>query len=349
VGALLVLSVVGRADPRGDALTLLAPRGVDPSAASLGADAAASVPYAPARPLIGVVAMPVMGESGQSKEANHTAYIAASYIKYIEAAGARAVPILWTMDDAEITRRFHAVNGLLFPGGGGNVCDGRYAAVGRLLLKLALQANDAGAHFPVWGTCLGYEQLAIAVADDCSILGHFDAEDDAGPLVLTDEAAESRLFGVGSAMRAMVTSNAGLAMENHASGVSLDVWQASAKLTAFFRVVSYSVDRNGVKYVSTVEGRDYPVYATQWHPEKNSFEWTKEQAIPHGADATLLSQSTANFLVAEARKSPQRPLSYEDELGMLIYNHQPTFTALTWPSFKFDQVYFFDQPATSDP
>jgi hypothetical protein len=57
-----------------------------------------------------------MGESGQSKEANHTAYIAASYIKYIEAAGARAVPILWTMDDAEITRRFHAVNGLLFPG-----------------------------------------------------------------------------------------------------------------------------------------------------------------------------------------------------------------------------------------
>ena len=60
------------------------------------------------------------------------------------------------------------------------MCDGRYAAVGRLLLKLALQANDAGAHFPVWGTCLGYEQLAIAVADDCSILGHFDAEDDAG-------------------------------------------------------------------------------------------------------------------------------------------------------------------------
>ena len=58
------------------------------------------------------------------------------------------------------------------------------------------------------------------------------------PLVLTDEAAESRLFGVGSAMRAMVTSNAGLAMENHASGVSLDVWQASAKLTVFFRVVS---------------------------------------------------------------------------------------------------------------
>jgi len=84
------------------------------------------------------------------------------------------------MTDAEITRRFDAVNGLLFPGGGGNVCDGRYAEVGRLLLRLALQANDRGSYFPVWGTCLGYEQIAVAVADDCSILGHFDAEDDAG-------------------------------------------------------------------------------------------------------------------------------------------------------------------------
>jgi len=98
----------------------------------------------------------------------------------VESAGARAVPILWTMTDAEITRRFDAVNGLLFPGGGGNVCDGRYAEVGRLLLRLALQANDRGSYFPVWGTCLGYEQIAVAVADDCSILGHFDAEDDAG-------------------------------------------------------------------------------------------------------------------------------------------------------------------------
>ena len=88
------------------------------------------------------------------------------------------------------------------------------------------------------------------------------------PLVLTEEAEGSRLFGAGSSLRSVATSSAGLAMENHSSGVALDVWQASAKLMAFFRVVSYSVDRQGVKYVSTVEGRDYPVYAVQWHPEK---------------------------------------------------------------------------------
>jgi len=82
---------------------------------------------------------------------------------------------------------------------------------------------------------------------------------------------------------------------------------------------------------------------------QNSFEWTKNEAVPHGADATALTQGTANFLVAEARKSPQRPASYTEELELLIYNYQPTFTALTWPAFNFDQVYFFDQPAPSNP
>jgi hypothetical protein len=29
----------------------------------------------------------------------------------------------------------------------------------------------------------------------------------------------------------------------------------------------------------------YPVTATQWHPEKNSFEWAKKLQIPHSSDA----------------------------------------------------------------
>lgn len=29
----------------------------------------------------------------------------------------------------------------------------------------------------------------------------------------------------------------------------------------------------------------YPVTATQWHPEKNSFEWARKLRIPHSSDA----------------------------------------------------------------
>lgn len=300
------------------------------------------------RPLIGILGMPVQGESPDPdhRTSNHSAYIAASYVKYVESAGARAVPIVFTWSDEEITRRFNAVNGILFPGGGADVCHGRFADVGRKLFSLARKANDAGEHFPVWGTCLGFEQLATAVSEDCDIMGTFDAEDDASPLVMTDEATSSRLFGEDNQhtarLRELAEQTPPLVMENHMSGVSMELWLDNKKLNDFFSVVSYSLDRNGTKYVSTIEARDYPIYGTQWHPEKNAFEWTTKESIPHGPEATLLTQGVANFLVSEARKNTHQPKSKEDEIDMLIYNHPVTYTYKTWPTFGFDQAYFFD-------
>merc|ERR1711862_1068935 len=60
---------------------------------------------------------------------------------------------------------------------------------------------------------------------------------------------------------------------------------------------------------SALEGRDAPLYAVQFHPEKNVFEWKVEsggwthQAINHSPDAVKISQSIANFFVSEARKN----------------------------------------------
>jgi gamma-glutamyl hydrolase len=45
----------------------------------------------------------------------------------------------------------------------------------------------------------------------------------------------------------------------------------------------------------------------QFHPEKPLAEWDPALAIPHDAQAVLLSQSLANFFVAEARRSTRTP------------------------------------------
>ena len=45
------------------------------------------------------------------------------------------------------------------------------------------------------------------------------------------------------------------------------------------------------------------MYGTQWHPEKNSFEWTPMENIPHSAAAVEVCEYMAQFLVNEARKS----------------------------------------------
>jgi gamma-glutamyl hydrolase len=47
----------------------------------------------------------------------------------------------------------------------------------------------------------------------------------------------------------------------------------------------------------------YPITATQWHPEKNAFEWVTYLHIPHSPDAIEVTQEVANFFVSEARKN----------------------------------------------
>ena len=43
-------------------------------------------------------------------------------------------------------------------------------------------------------------------------------------------------------------------------------WNANARLTAFYNVLSVNKDRNGKEFVSTIEAKKYPIYGSQWHP-----------------------------------------------------------------------------------
>ncbi|KAI8426372.1 hypothetical protein MSG28_005223 [Choristoneura fumiferana] len=98
------------------------------------------------RPIIGVLSQEQSFYlHGKYPEENFTSYIAASYVKDVESAGARVVPII-----------------VLIPGGATyfNQSNG-YADAGQHIYELAMELNDAGDYFPIFGTCLGFELLII--------------------------------------------------------------------------------------------------------------------------------------------------------------------------------------------
>ena len=43
----------------------------------------------------------------------------------------------------------------------------------------------------------------------------------------------------------------------------------------------------------------YPFYGTQWHPEKNIYQWDVKSHINHTTSAVAVSQYMANFFVAQ--------------------------------------------------
>lgn len=132
-------------------------------------------------------------------------------------------------------------------------------------------------------------------------------------------------------------------MENHNFGLSYDTYIANGGLQDFFAVTSLSLDRQGVPYVSTIESRSYPVTATQWHPEKNAFEWPAGLHIPHTPEAVEVTHAVGNFLVSEARRNKHSPGSRKKEIDLLINTFPVTFTGEAKSKgieTGFDECYF---------
>ena len=256
------------------------------------------------------------------------------------------------MSRQEVTRRFNAVNGVLLPGGSQELHAGNpYFDTAALLFDLTLAANDGGTHFPLFGTCLGFETLAILAAKNESVVTNFDAEDYPEALYPTEKAEKSSFFASLPPHVAKNLFTKKYAMENHAHGVAYDAFASNPHLDDFFDVLTLSVDRQDAIYVSTIEAKTYPITGFQFHPEKNAFEWTLEKHIPHHPEAIEVTQEIGNYVVSEARKNFHAPTDRDDEEDLLIYNWNRGLEYSGTRKFEgeevdFDEIYVFPDAET---
>ncbi|XP_028763695.1 gamma-glutamyl hydrolase 2-like [Neltuma alba] len=275
------------------------------------------------RPVIGIVTHPGDGASGRLSNATNASYIAASYVKFVECAGARVIPLIYNEPSEALFKKLELVNGVLFTGGW--VKNGSYFETVKKIFKKVLEKNDGGNHFPLYGICLGFELISMIVSEDHNILEGFSALNQATKLDFFTENLNGSLFQRFPPDLLRKLSTDYLVMQNHRCGISPARLRRNEKLSDFFEILTTCTDEHDKVYVSTVRSRNYPVTGFQWHPEKNAFEWAVNQNIPHTEDAILVTQQAANFLVSEARKSRTRP-DGQEVLDNLIYNYQPTYS-----------------------
>ena len=75
----------------------------------------------------------------------------AAYVKFVEAAGARVVPLIWG-EPVEVTMdKLSKLNGVLFPGGAND-----YNDFGRMIIGKLIEYNDRGLIYPAYGICHGF-------------------------------------------------------------------------------------------------------------------------------------------------------------------------------------------------
>ncbi|KAF7851317.1 hypothetical protein BT93_L4097 [Corymbia citriodora subsp. variegata] len=309
------------------------------------AAASVGVPSCPAadpklnfRPVIGILSHPGDGASGRLNNASNASYIAASYVKFVESAGARVIPLIYNEPREVLFEKLNMVNGVLFTGGWAKT--GLYYETVEAIFKKVLAKNDAGDHFPLYAICLGFELLTMIISKDKSILEEFNAADQASTLQFIRNAnIEGTVFHRFPPDLLKKLSTDCLVMQNHHYGISPERLMQNTDLTNFFKVLTTSSDGDNQVYVSTVQAHNYPVTAFQWHPEKNAFEWGLSM-IPHSDDAIQVTQHVANFFVSEARKSVNRA-SARKVLDNLIYNYSPTYCGKAGKGY--DEVYIFSR------
>ncbi|MCD7468606.1 Gamma-glutamyl hydrolase 2 [Datura stramonium] len=144
------------------------------------------------RPVIGIVSHPGDG-ANRLNNASDVSYIAASYVKFAEMAGARVIPLIYTEPPEILNQKLNLVNGIIFTGG--RTKEGLYFEL-RSSFKKVMEKNDAGEHFPLLAICLGFELLTMIVPQDNNILEEFSASHQASTVQFVENIKfEGTVFG----------------------------------------------------------------------------------------------------------------------------------------------------------
>jgi len=274
-------------------------------ALAVSAATAASNP----RPVIGIMVQPLQPDVSRDVPMLKygSMYLPSSYVKAVEAAGARAAPVLYNNSAASLRAQFAKLSGLLLPGGHVGHVNTSYATAVYTMLDLA----GAGT-FPVHGTCLGSQMLAQWASGDTtrSLLSSTKAEDLLLPLKPRKTAWDASWLLEGApadVLPALTATNSTVNLHNY--GVLPSLFESGGKLdTGVLRPLATSVGSDGVEFVALYEGvPPRPWSATQYHPEKNAFEfggkWNTCAAIGdvHSDDAIEASAWLMRKLVQAAR------------------------------------------------
>uniref|UniRef100_A0A8D8U8K1 folate gamma-glutamyl hydrolase n=1 Tax=Cacopsylla melanoneura TaxID=428564 RepID=A0A8D8U8K1_9HEMI len=290
-------------------------------------------------PVIGILAQEYHSPTFVKAFPNHHSYIAASYVKHVEDAGARVVPIFIGKNKEYYAELLSRINGVVLPGGSAyfNDTDG-YADAGRHILYFADQINKQGEVFPVMAVCLGFELLLQVFNKDIDFRKSCRVQNKNCKLKFFPEAKKSSLFAGVPNKEMKKLSKQQLTHNNHIWCINQDDMEYY-NLTASWNILALSKFQTW-EFVSIVEHKSYPYVGLQFHPEKNAYEWDEKQTNPHNHDAIITARIFSDWFIDKARLS-NHSFSSQASLYQSLIHQYPS--SMCWPHhIGFEQVYLFE-------
>jgi gamma-glutamyl hydrolase len=165
-----------------------------------------------------------------------------------------------------------------------------------------MKQGDAGKHWPVWATCLGFESLTVVLSGGDPSVMECDFDDHGGHSVQPNENMySSHFWGQFGKERIDRVFAKGNIYYEHNCGFTPEKLKANAAFMKAAMITSTSASTAGKTFVASIESKKYPIYGTQFHPEKNQFERLGITTLKRDLDTIKFNSDIIKFTVQGTR------------------------------------------------
>lgn len=263
-----------------------------------------------------------------------------AYVKWMETAGARVVPLIMGEMVETTFAKMSKMNGILFPGG-----DGDYYLFGQPIYDEILKRNDEGEFYPAWGTCLGIEALAQWASDEGEdVLGSFEALHVALPLEFLEDPSDTKMFS-SLGQSAFLFETTAMTTNIHSYAVDPSKFETDKGLKSMFKPtsVSYTTDGQNLAFTATMESEKYPIFGTQFHPESTMSMFYDDSNVNHSWESIKMNRHFLDYFMTLARQNTNTFGDFSETQKYIVQNYDMIVT-----DSHYEAVYVFDSGSLLD-
>ena len=178
-----------------------------------------------------------------------------------------------------------------------------------------MELNEAGTHFPLWATCMGYQTMMLLESQQCDIIkykGKRSGKVDPLNFEFNDQH-QTRMYGQFSDDQILKISTQPVTVNFHSYSILLEDYLGNDNLSTNFTLLSTNMGDDDFEYISSVEHVKYPFYGIQFHVENNMYKFKAYDSVdpPHSEIARDLTSYFSQLFISEARKN-NHTMDYEE-------------------------------------
>jgi len=256
--------------------------------------------------------------------------INADLVYWITSGGALPRPFNHWMTEKELDKLLKKTNGLVIQGNqiGLNINKEYEQFVRKLITKVKL-LNDYNTFYPIFAIGQGMDALMVITANDNNLFTYFpDHLKNSTKLFFHDNPIKSKyklykMFGKKEYKYFFLKPSNILDLFY---GLETESFKNNKKISNEYIYTSYGRLKDGRKYVTSIEHKNYPIYGIEFHPEEPAYNLNQNENIRYTKEVFAVSNKILTFIVEESRQS-----SFSAKMSHIHENHRAINILATLP------------------